>query len=59
LLTALAERGALGIEALHGLGEPQMREALEFAARAAAMTCGRRGADLPYRRELGSAPSQR
>ena len=59
LLVALAERNALDIEALHRFGESQMREALEFAARAAAITCGRRGADLPLRRELGSTPSRR
>jgi fructokinase len=29
------------------------RDVLQFAARAAAITCSRRGADLPRRAELG------
>ena len=33
--------------------EEALGEALQFAARAAAITCSRRGADLPRRAELG------
>ncbi len=52
LLTWLAERDALGREALAGLSPPSLDAALRFATRAAAITCGRRGADLPRRAEL-------
>lgn len=53
LLTALAERDLLSQPALRSLDEPALREVLDFAARAAAVTCSRRGADLPRRAELG------
>jgi fructokinase len=53
LLTWAAETGRLTPAALAQLDEVAMREALGFAARAAAITCGRRGADLPKRHELG------
>jgi fructokinase len=53
LLTGLAERDALAPQPLRDLGAASMREVLEFAARAAAITCSRRGADLPRRGELG------
>ncbi|NIM43866.1 MAG: carbohydrate kinase [Hydrogenophaga sp.] len=52
LLTWLAERGALGREALGDLSAPTLHSALGFATQAAAITCGRRGADLPRRAEL-------
>jgi fructokinase len=52
LLTALAERGLLSRAALAGIGEADLRAALAFAAQAAAVTCSRRGADLPRRHEL-------
>jgi fructokinase len=52
ILTALAERGLLSLAALRTLAEPAVREVLDFAARAAAITCSRRGADLPRRHEL-------
>jgi fructokinase len=52
LLAALAERGALGPAALRQLAPPEMAQVLRFAARAAAITCSRRGADLPRRDEL-------
>jgi fructokinase len=52
LLAGLAEREALGIGALRSLSASRMREALDFAARAASITCSRRGADLPRRAEL-------
>lgn len=53
MLTALAERGQLNTTALRHLDAASWREVLGFAARAAAITCGRRGADLPRRGELG------
>ncbi len=53
LLTALAERDVLTPQRLRELPVMAMREVLEFASRAAAITCSRRGADLPRRGELG------
>lgn len=52
LLTALAEREVLQPKALHLVPAAMWGEVLQFAARAAAITCGRRGADLPRRHEL-------
>lgn len=52
LLTALAERGWLNRAALLSLDEAQLLAVLGFAAQAAAITCTRRGADLPRRSEL-------
>lgn len=52
LLTALAERDALAPGALRALPHAAWAEVLGFAARAAAITCSRRGADLPRRAEL-------
>ena len=52
LLTWLAERNALSAEALRSLDARALNEALDFAGRAAAITCSRRGADLPRRAEL-------
>lgn len=52
LLTALAERDALAPRALQALPHTAWAEVLGFAARAAAITCSRRGADLPRRVEL-------
>lgn len=53
MLAALAEREALDPQALRVLPAAFWAEVLGFAARAAAITCGRRGADLPRRAELG------
>lgn len=53
LLTWLAEAGRLTPAAVAALDAAALREALGFAMRAAAITCGRRGADLPRRAELG------
>ena len=53
LLTWLAEHDALRPQALQALTGDELREALRFASRAAAITCSRRGADLPRRAELG------
>jgi fructokinase len=52
LLTALAERGWLNRNALRGLNAAGVSAVLTFAAQAAAITCSRRGADLPRRSEL-------
>ncbi len=53
LLTWLAEHDCLSIEAMGSMSASQLREALKFAVDAAAITCSRRGADLPRRSELG------
>jgi fructokinase len=53
LLTWLAEHGSVSPAALAGLTAAQLNDALGFAARAAAITCSRRGADMPRRGELG------
>ena len=52
LLTWLAEHSALSATALDRLSINDWRTALAFAARAAAITCSRRGADMPHRDEL-------
>ena len=52
MLTALAERSLLDTASLRTLAADTLREVLQFAARAAAITCSRRGADLPRRAEL-------
>jgi len=53
LLTWLAEQRRLTPAGIAGLTADEQRRALVFAAGAAAITCGRRGADLPRRAELG------
>ena len=53
LLTALAERSQLAPSALRRLSLADLQAALQFATRAAAITCSRRGANLPRRVELG------
>lgn len=52
LLTWLAEQGRLSAAALDALDASALGELLGFAARAAAITCSRRGADMPRRAEL-------
>jgi fructokinase len=52
LLTWLAEHDALSCAAVAALTNEQWQAALGFAARAAAITCSRRGADMPRRNEL-------
>jgi fructokinase len=52
LLTWLAEHGRLSAPALQALSGAELEFALGFAARAAAITCSRRGADMPRRSEL-------
>lgn len=55
-LAGLKERGALGRAALGTFDEASLRALLGFAVRAAAVTCSRRGADLPRRADLGLPP---
>ncbi len=52
LLTWLAEHHALDAQALVQLGLESMNQALRFASQAAAITCSRRGANMPRRAEL-------
>jgi len=52
LLTWLAEHGALAAPTLAALPADALAPALGFAARAAAITCSRRGADMPRRADL-------
>ncbi|MFD2264423.1 carbohydrate kinase [Lacibacterium aquatile] len=52
LLVALQERD--GLEDLAKLTEAKLRESLEFAARCAAITCSRPGANPPWREEVGA-----
>ncbi len=52
LLAALAECGLLSKRALARLPRDALAHALGFASQAAAITCSRRGADLPRRAEL-------
>lgn len=53
LLTWLAEHDNLAPPALPKLSQHQLGEAISFAAQGAAITCSRRGADMPRRSELG------
>lgn len=53
LLHGLSARDALSVEALSGLDADSWGEVLRFAARAAAVTVSRAGAEPPYARELG------
>ncbi|MET7686089.1 carbohydrate kinase [Streptomyces sp. NPDC005423] len=52
LLHGLSVRGALSAEGLAGLGRDGWPQLLRFAARAAAVTCSRAGAEPPYASEL-------
>jgi fructokinase len=52
LITWLVEHDALNRTALAALDPDCLHGALTFAARAAAVTCSRRGADMPRRAEL-------
>jgi fructokinase len=56
LLTWLAEHDCLSPQACGSMRAPRLREALQFATRAASITCSRRGADLPRRSELEHRP---
>lgn len=52
LLAWLAEHDALSAERLDALDVQQMAALLRFGARAASITCARRGADMPRRGEV-------
>jgi len=52
LLTWLAEHGRLSPDGLASLSADDLNALLTFAARAASITCSRRGADMPRRSEL-------
>lgn len=52
LLAWAAEHDALAPSALEALSAAELAAALGFAVRAAAITCSRRGADMPRRAEL-------
>ncbi len=52
MLTALAERDSLTPAALRKLSASALGDVMAFAATAAALTCSRRGADLPRRNEV-------
>jgi fructokinase len=54
LLAWLQRGGYLTRQAVEGIGRDALAEALGFAARAAAITCSRRGADLPYLDEVAA-----
>jgi fructokinase len=53
LLTRLDELGALTPAGVRGMAGKLLADAMRFATDAAAITCSRRGADLPRRAELG------
>jgi fructokinase len=59
LLACLQRGGRLTRQALQDIGAEELRAALAFAARAAAITCSRRGADLPYLNQVmpGAEPA--
>jgi fructokinase len=57
MLAHLAETDRLAPAALAAMDEAALARLLDFAARAAAITCSRRGADLPRRAELAPSPS--
>ncbi|KIQ56989.1 carbohydrate kinase family protein [Pseudomonas fluorescens] len=52
LIAWLTEQRLDSIEGLHSLSREQIGAMLEFAMRAAALTCGKTGPDLPYRHQL-------
>lgn len=54
LLARLGDTAARSRAGLSGLGEGALADLLEYAGRASAITCTRRGADLPRRAELAA-----
>ncbi len=52
LLAWLHENGCLSVERVAALRSDQWRDALTYAARVAALTCSRSGAEPPFRSEL-------
>lgn len=59
LLAQLARTGRLSLEAIAALGLPEIGELLDYATAAAAITVGRRGADLPTAAEVASSLQKR
>lgn len=55
LLAQLARTGRLSLEAIATLGLPEIAELLDYATAAAAITVGRRGADLPTAAEVAAS----
>jgi fructokinase len=55
-LASLSEHGRLSREGVTAMSPAELEELVGFAIRAAAITCGRRGADLPRRADLGLQP---
>jgi fructokinase len=53
MLARLDELGVLSPAGVRGMGAETLLDAMRFASQAAAITCSRRGADLPRRAELG------
>jgi fructokinase len=58
LITGLAERGIRSRTALNNIGKDNLGNLIGFATEAAAITCGRRGADLPHRADLPAHRSE-
>lgn len=56
LVTALAEAGLASRKGLTGLDAGPLGRMMQFAVQAAALTCEKRGADLPMRAQLPGAP---
>ncbi|RFC66327.1 carbohydrate kinase [Fulvimarina endophytica] len=56
LIVWLIEHGRLSREGIAGCSEADIHDMLSLAMNAAAITCSRRGADLPRRADLGLAP---
>ncbi|MCX5514608.1 carbohydrate kinase family protein [Kaistia algarum] len=52
MLAHLSEKGLLKIDRLRQIGHDDLKDALDFANRVAAITCSRPGADPPWRKEL-------
>ena len=57
LIAGLAEAGRTDHAALRSLDAAAVERLMAFAAAAAAITCSRRGADLPRRSELPASAS--
>jgi fructokinase len=52
MIAGMAEMGICSRPALDGMTSEHVVQLMNFAARAAAITCSRRGADLPFRSDL-------
>jgi fructokinase len=52
LLTWLSENSFLSIDRLASISATELYQALQFSAKAASITCSRRGANLPRRHDL-------